>query len=345
MGLNLLNVWLIWKMLDALRISPGLRLIAIAIYLFYPAQIIYSHLIMTEILFQTLLTAAIFSLIHYLLGKRLLFLFLMNLFLSLAVLTKPVLLYFWIPNLAFHVWLFLRYRKPAILILPVIFVMTLLLWSYRNHERTGYFHFSSIKNHNLLYYNTHSLLASMQGEASADSFIATVEQETRDLNFANANRKIEQICFNTIKNEWLTYGIYHLRGMTFFFLDPGRFDFYVLLGIQKQQGFLSDVRRSGLEGAANLIRSMPFSILICLVAVGMINLAIFVTFLRFIFLPSSIIEFKVFLLMIVLYVAAATGPIGASRFRLAIFPYLLMTIPIFLNSKRSWARSFNKTTT
>jgi len=331
-GLNFLNVFLLWRILTLFNTSHKLKYVIIALYLFYPAQVIYTQIFMSEILLQTLLLFSFFFLINFLQNKRLFLLFLFNLFLTLALLTKPVLLYFWIPNLLFHLWLALHFKKRIIFLFSVIFIITALLWNYRNYQRTGYFHYSSIKNVNLFHYNTHGFLVSKYGQAHADSFVINIEQEIQGQTFASASKKVEKTCVKTLTNDWFDYSFYHFRGVIFFFIDPGRFDIAQFLGFTDRTGFLYYINKYGLKGIPKLITNTSKLIVIFLFVVAILNVLLFISFLYFIFLKIPLIEIKIFLILMITYIAVLTGPIGASRFRIVLLPYLLLTIPTVVQS-------------
>jgi len=225
--LGLFNAALILHLFQRMNVDPRATLILTASYLFFPTQLIYTYTIMAEILLQTLLLLAAASVFHYFLTKRIRFLLFYNIFICGAVLTKPILLYLWLPNILLHLILFLQNRqRQVILLLPLILVGTLLINSYRNQRQTGYFHYSSIKSYNLLHCNTYLFLMEMNGKKSADQFVGSVLQEVRKMDFAQASSTIEQRCFPVIRENWWRYSIFHLRGSLFFFLDPGRFDLY-----------------------------------------------------------------------------------------------------------------------
>ena len=77
-------------------------------------------------------------------------------------------------------------------------------------------------------------------------------------------------------------------------------------------------------------RELPIPIVALLTLIGTVNLVILGAFLYFVFRPHVQPELKVFLILIVFYVAFVTGGIGRSRYRLPVMPFLLLTAPTIL---------------
>ena len=280
---------------------------------------------MAEILLQTLLLAGLFLVIRYFVTEKLKYLFWYNIFLVIAVLVKPVLMYFWIVNLLFHLWIFNLYRHRIILLMPFLMFIAISSWSLRNYSITHYFHFSSIKSFNLLYYNTSSFLINNMGVEYAQHTIGEIDSVSQTLPFPEATRYIEQRCFKIIKEHWLAYGIYHLRGILFFFIDPGRYDVYQFFDLTQDRGFFHYITVYGLSGIPKLLVEIPPGLLVFIGVILIFNLLFFTTFIFFYIRVPAPYYLKIIIFLVVLYFALVTGPLGASRFRLAIFPYLLIT--------------------
>lgn len=326
--LYLFNLLLLWKILSCFKLSSTIKNLIFTLYLFYPAHIIYTHMIMSEIVLQTLLLWALFHFLQFQFTHQLKHLFWYNIAVSLAVLTKPILLYFWIPNLILHLWLFMRDRRKQILVMSLLFIFTIFLWSMRNYFHTGYFHYSSIKNFNLLYYNTHSFLTHKYGSEQAEKFILELESKTQTLNFAESNRFIEKSCFAVLFANAIDYSLYHLRGTFFFFIDPGRYDIYQFLGLPAETGFFHLISRQGLVGILHQLKNIPPLVIVYLFLMASINILLFISWIVFMLKGGLRREFKWFLVGVVFYFAVMVGPLGASRLRIPVIPYLMMTVPI-----------------
>jgi hypothetical protein len=323
--INILSILFILKILMMLEFQNTISFWVMLTFVVYPTQIIYTQLIMAEILLQALLLAVLLLVIKYFETEKLKYLFWCNILLAIAALVKPVLMYFWIVNLLFHLWIFKLHRHRIILLMPLLMVIAISGWSLRNYSITHYFHFSSIKSFNLLYYNTSSFLIKNMGVEYARRTIGEIDSVSQTLPFPEANQYIEQQCFKIIKEHWLTYGIYHFRGILFFFIDPGRYDVYQFFDITQDRGFLHYITVYGLRGIPKLLAKIPLGVLAFLGIIFIFNLLFFITFILFYVKVSAPFYLKIMIFIVVLYFALVTGPLGASRFKLPIFPYLLIT--------------------
>ncbi len=112
-SLSLISGYLLWCLLGLVDVFGRTRPAAVAAFLFYPAQMIYTQTIMPGIFLQTFLLLCVYCLALFLKTGNARYLWIMNASLSLALLTKPILVFFWLPNLAFHAWVGLSSSPPS----------------------------------------------------------------------------------------------------------------------------------------------------------------------------------------------------------------------------------------
>ncbi|MBD3291216.1 hypothetical protein GF337_20610 [candidate division KSB1 bacterium] len=329
--LTFLNGFFIYAIAGYFNISIRWRLILTTIFLLYPSQIIFTNIMMSEVVLQSFLLCAFFLLLKFSKTAKIYYLIFYNLCMVAAVLTKPIFLYFWIPNIALHVWLYLRDRKKAILILPFILVLAISSWSYRNYQQTGVFHYSSIKNHNLLRYNIRGLLTSKYDAATAEQMITRINQNAmKKDSYAGQYEHIEKKSFSIILDNFLLYSVIHLKGTITFFIDPGRFDLFNFLQLDSEISMLELYQQHGFKSIFHVFEEIPFTLLMYLGFMTIVNLAFLLAFILFVCKPNESRIYKIFPITMILYVAILTGPIGASRFRLPVFPYLVLTLPVLI---------------
>lgn len=335
--LNYINVFLLWKIMHIFNVHEKLKLIITAVFLLYPPQIFFTYMIIAEPLLQTFLLFSLLFLALYLDTKNIKHLILFNLMLCFAVLTKPLFIYFWIPNIIFHIIIFLRNRKRLILLMPLILIVVIFSWSFRNYYHTGYFHYSSSKHLNIRNYYLKNYLSSQYGQQFRFKFMEKINNDISKLDFAEASSYIERLGRDTILSDWFDYAQFHLRGVGFFFVDPGRFEFYKFLDLKSQwnRGFQYQIMNYGLiKGSFKLLKQMPTGAILYLIAMGFINVVLFLLFFCSMLKRTNLFEFKIFLILVVFYVAIITGPLGASRYRLPVFPYMLVAISVFFKKTK-----------
>lgn len=305
-GLSLATAWLLGAVLLYLGVKGRLRWICMAVFLLYPAQVIYTQTVMAEVLLQFLFLLALFGLVRYLEFGDGRYAFLMNVALALAPLAKPIAMFFWIPNLIFWGWLSFRGRRRSLAVLALLPLLSVSLWSYRNQLRTGHYHFSSIVSRYVRYMTP-------RDERSYD----------RTRSFAEVDEGDWRSFWRARLERWPTTLRLYARGSVVFFVDPGRFDVYQFFGIEQDVSGLQIIHASTSDRWA-LLMQIRRPVLLYMVLIAGLNVLIAVGFGVSLFLPRIPWAAKVFLVLIVAYTTAAVGLAGFSRYRLAIEPYLLL---------------------
>jgi len=328
--MNFLGAYFIWEILCYLRVARYLRIPVIALYLFYPTQLIYTHLIMAEILLQLTLLAAFFFLVRFHESKQWYHLALCNLMLALAALTKPIMVYFWLPSLLYQTWLLWRFRKPKLILLAFIPLFFVSVWSYRNFVHTGYFHFSSIKTSNMLHVNIRGMVRRVEGNEKARIVTRDLQREAEKArSFAEANRAIERAFFETMLKNWRSQCAVYSRGSLFFFLDPGRYDLYEFLDLPHNIRSFQFLR-GGIDSVLAKLGELPPYAPPYLALVGAINLLLLIGLIYCGFSSCYSVEIKLFVLCLMAYVLLIVAPTGLSRFRLSVMPFLFVALPPLL---------------
>lgn len=328
--LSLTGAILIWKILCYLEFRRTITTFVTALFLFYPTQIIYTHLVMAEVLLQWMLLSSFYFLVRFQETEKWYHLALCNLFLGLTALTKPVMVYFWVPNLFFHIWWMRRLARQKLILLALIPLSLVSLWSYRNYLHTNYFHFSSIKTSNMLHVNIRGIVRQTEGKERAHSLTRELEEKTkRTQDFAEASRTVERAFFETMIKNWRTLITAYPRGSLLFFLDPGRFDIYEFLELPHNiRG--GEILRADFWNKLRKLKEIPVSILSYLTVVGAINILLLAGLFYFLFDRRYPIELKSFSLLLLFYVLAIVAPTGLSRFRLSVMPFLFLSLPPLL---------------
>lgn len=331
--LSIINILGVLQILKHYKLKISVNNTVLLFVILYPSQLIYCNLVMSEILFQTFLFWAFFNLFLYLKEKKLNYLLYYNIIIGFATLTKPVLLYFWIPNLLFMLYFFLKRRNFSILgfgLIPLVFIV---LISTYNYKKTGYFHYSSIKNNNLIYYYSSFLLMELHGEEEGVRMTNEIREYTDSIEgYAFRSSEKERIGFEIIFSNKIEYSKLHMRGMLNYFIDPGRFDLINFLGIKEKhdEGLLFVFAREGYLGVLKFIINQPLPVILYLVFVLLLNLIMIVSLLYLPFVKKIFVELKIYIILLALYLSFFSGPLGTLRFKIPIYPIILFTIPFLI---------------
>lgn len=308
--------------------APPAILIAM-FYLFFPSQFIYGAQYMTEIPFQTCLLGGTYFLSRFLeIGTDRNFL-LQQFCWAGAYLLKPVAVFIWIPVLfyflvirrsAHHRTLFLSGALIHLLITGFIIM--------NNRHHSGVTEYSSIGTKLLLNYNLPSIIKSVVGVDACNRYMDSLQFELGTLDYASQRNIILQETIQQYTNHPGATFIAHGKGLIRFFLEPCRWDIQLLLeGMNPEtpEESLGDVwKKFGvIETGKQVLRWNPvyltYTVLTALSATGLLILFVLSLLNR-----TTPLRAQYLLAVLVIYIAVLTGPSASARFRLPVFPMMVI---------------------
>lgn len=304
-----------------------------------PAQFIYSNRIMAEIPFQLILVLMACCIYRYFSGspneehqgQKRRYVWSFYLLFTLGMATKPVLFPFLLPLVILAGFAFYRTRKRVwitALLLPVLWIAG---YSLYNVHRTGSAQYSSIQTANLVNYNLRYYLMATEGPDKAAETVDELYRRCEDQgDYGEKNRCLTKGVREMLMRHPLKYGIYHLKGSVRYFLDPGRFDLVTFFQLEKagSEGALNILNKEGAGGFLRFLKSQGLGLVLILVIIGLFKLFKLAGFMIYLFRGRRDLPFRIFLALLVGYLALVTGPLGASRFYL---PVELLVIGASLN--------------
>lgn len=327
---NLLSFTVFWGILKWFNQSPFDQIKAywiIILAVFFPVYFILVNMVMADLLLAVLIFWAVYFWINFFetkSGKS--YIYSVCLF-TLALLVKPVMMFFWIPLLTISTWLIKPGYKAliiSVLILPLVGVA----WSWRNFEKTGVWQYSSIETQNILEINAASVVQSIHGLDSAILFRQKILQEASVFpDYAKKAGFIKEKSIEVIRQHPMLYVKAHLIGMLRFFVAPGKVDIDIFFqrADRLEISLLSEIRIYGwLSGIRRYIQAIgvfEFLFLGLLYLGGAI--ALLLSVIGF-FNQKFKKEARWMPAMVVLYVAAACGPGGYARFKVSVWPLMIM---------------------
>lgn len=340
------NIVLVWQMANqyAKKSLSQWRLILLCVLT--PAIFIYTGIAMSEIVMQSILLWSFYFFCAFLRTKKMTYVWVYNGILCLGLLVKPVFLPFIFVNALIHLLAFVRYKKPLLLLAFFLPIGGYLGVSYYNYTNTAVFHFSSMGQFNLIYYNLYGFLSQQtspeEAKATLDAFVT--------LPYENYQAFYDRMSLETkalLKEHFFCYTWYHLKGSVLMLFDPGRFDLYILFEMEnnRQTGILDQVLSGGsyLENIKRMLMSQDFWIFICLAFVFLGNLIKLIGLFLFSKAKQIPWELRAFVMLWVLYIVLITGPVGVSRYMVPLFPLLLFAFLLApLQVKNSWLGSWRK---
>jgi 4-amino-4-deoxy-L-arabinose transferase-like glycosyltransferase len=327
--LSILNLWMVYRFAiehGCDRKHAGIVLILGT--LFYPAQMIHANFVMTEIVFQTLLTAISLSMIRFLFTPSWKGVIDLSALLALSLLTKPVSLFLPFIVLVLMSWKLTETRQWKFLI-PLLFTVAVFhAICLQQQHATGYYHYTSIKSINQLKYNARYTLVRALGEHEADSTIAGMMQVAdARVQYGERLRYMSNEANQIILYHPMDFAVLFGKGTAAFFVDPGRFDLYHFFTVEESHstgGLLHEFNTKGFSALSDAMAEAPVMILFLLLVNLCWNICMIAAFLYFLFIKRVHLFIRLVVFLVVIYIAAATGPVGVSRYRVPIYPELLL---------------------
>ena len=339
---NALSYWVLSSVLRgwaAARARPpgrGAWAWALLLTLSFPAQLIYANAVMAEVPLQALLwLGAGLAARAWATGRAGCWAGASAALVG-AFLLKPVMYPFVGVFALAGGWLAWRGRRGALLALGLLPLLAALAYGGWNYGRTGYWQFSSISTINLLHYNAAGVLRQAEGPTAENAWTAAVLRRAATQPTYAARQSLLQDSASAVLRRYpLRYAGQHMLGMAAFFLDPGRFDLSVFLGKTHAPGLLDALRGHGPAGLLAGLRRQPLGLLALLALVAAANAARLLLAGRGLFSPiaKQVLATDWLLLgtragrcmalVLLLYLALLTGPLGAARFLVPGYPLLL----------------------
>lgn len=315
--------------------------------LFFASQFIYANMIMSEILFQTSWMLATYFAIKFLKDFKQSHLIYHQLSITSALLIKPIAYAFpLLSTLGLIILVMQKKISSKIVATAFIPLSTIVIILGSNYYHTSVVEFSSIQRKLMINYNIPQLLSKQMDEKSAVAKVDSLQQMAGTLSYPDRTRFIDQQCLHYITRSPIAYLSLHLKGVFRFFLDHGRWDLYTFFtGINLDQNAVNTLQNSydhgGISSATSYLSSFPKAVVAYLLLVFILNLLLLIFFIRFLFNNEILKSIRITLALMVFYLAFLTGPTGSARFRVPIYPILLVSFAITsINDQKRIARAF-----
>ncbi|HEX2786827.1 MAG TPA: glycosyltransferase family 39 protein [Ignavibacteria bacterium] len=334
--LSIINILGVCKLLKNFNFKINIYFWVLLFVILYPSQLIYANTVMTEMLFQTFLFWSVYFCFKFLKSYSLKDLLLNNIFIGLAVLTKPVMLVFVFINLLFFIFVIFKKKIKITYIFPCLIpVLCVLSFSYYNYTQTNYFHYSSLQFNHLFDYNAvfiiHNIHGQEEGNKILKEYIIHFDTLKTLKEIADEKYKYSK---EIISNNFGQYLSYQMKGFANFFLDPGRFDVFTYLKINPDdnKGLQNAFLYEGYGGVIKYYLNQPLPILIYLTLIMLINLFFIIALIFFMFEKNVEGRLRLYMVMAVIYIAVFSANYAALRYKLPLYPILVIA-SVFLIEK------------
>ncbi|QES89281.1 hypothetical protein [Rhizosphaericola mali] len=211
-----------------------------------------------------------------------------------------------------------------------------------NEYRTGYYHFTSIENINLLQYNLKSFKEFELGNVSGDNWTDSILLESKKYTtYSEQNKYISNICRTEIKKNLTKYTIFHIACCFKAIVDPSRYDVFLFFkkevpshsGVVKafnEKGFFYSISKSLGWLLTDTINSpskgfLIANIYIIVAFVFQIGKLFFISYFLIIFYKAKKFNWNyptIFTICFIGFNFLITGPVASPRYLIPIDFYI-----------------------
>lgn len=361
--LSCLTVYFIYKISSILFNNERIALLSALLYTIDPSSIFYASTILTETLFNFLMTLFIFYLLSYLKSQQLRYLTIAAILLAASTYVRPISLYLpWLTVVSLLILIIknkINYKKLAVHLALFIFIPVSLtgLWQWRNQTVAGYQKFSAISDVNLYFYQGASVLAAKEGVPffamqeklgwnQPENYFATHPEQ---LNFTPAQiydyqgKQGKEIVLNNL-------GIYsriHLVGIVKILLNPDtlRVGFARAFNLStkdpRSQAIEADIGRF-VNALIYFIQQEPLFFIVCLIFQILLIFELAFALIALCSKEYLLTSGSFFILSMVSYfLIISGGPDNTSRYRFPLMPLIcvLAGYGLFLVLQRTGAKA------
>jgi len=163
-------------------------------------------------------------------------------------------------------------------------------------------------------------LSDSKGTDNAVRIISDLQDSVSSFSYVEKCKAIDHFNSIVLKENVLSAVKLECIGIMKFFLGHSRWDVSYFLSGKEPDAYNSNISSSDVTVKSSWMMYFVFNVII--------NFLVFVAFLKFLFSKDLPIKLRGCIGSIVLYIALATGPSAASRFRLPIFPVLTVTFAV-----------------
>ena len=310
--------------------KKNIELFVIIALIFFPSQMIEVNSIMADLLLEILLFLSFLFLYKFYSSTRSIYIILFNLFLAMALLSKPIMLYFWIPNLLYSIYLYSKNKNIVILISFFLLPSISFFWSLRNAHKTDVFMYSSAKSQNLLDFNAGSVLKFLYGDKESKKIIIDIlnSPETKQ-GYVQKTNFLLDTASTIIKNNKLIYLYCHVKGMFNFMLSTCRMELIEFFPGRPAEvtSLVEEIEKRGFSGFKNYLKTINPIYLGYLFSILIFNILLLISSVSLIANKSINISIRIFISMLILYICFMASPAGYSRFKVCIIPFMLINMP------------------
>lgn len=209
-----------------------------------------------------------------------------------------------------------------------------------NQSRTGYRHFSSMENINLINYNLYYFKCKTESKPNAKLWLDSINNIAHQKkSFKDKSIYYKEVIKKEIKQNFLQYTLYHLFGSIRGIFDPGRFDLMTFFKKENgNQGFLEILNTK--TSIFNLFKNKLAYIYLFLIPILLLSIIKWFYFFRYIILKK--LDFKIYYILVILIGnILISGPLTVSRYMMPFQGIIIVFAILGLTKTQNHNTFFN----
>lgn len=327
--LSIFNIFLGYKIAKQILLENSNMHLFLLFFLFFPSQYIYATLYMSEILFQTSLLGCIYYLLKFETSGQFKYFYIYQILLAIAYLIKPVALFLWLGYILYGI-IFHNNRGMAARQLAMTLFHILIIGGFfiKNYRQTGIAEYSGIGRKLLINYNMPALISSYENEETSRNRLDSLQLSMSHQSYASQCANIDLFIRNEVTNHPLHFIALQSYGSVKFFLETGRWDLELWRRGHQHLDDIPSLKKQfttkGFSGILEELKKWNSIYLIYYVFVIITSITLFILFIKNLFRTSILRRHQFLLVATIIYFALLTGPSASARFRLPIFPILVI---------------------
>lgn len=338
--LSIFNLLVVFRLLSKYG-KPGKNgdLLFLFAVLMFPTQWVMANMVMSEILFQTLMLGAFIAMLRLLEKPGFANSMVVFAWSSMLLFTKPVALLLPVVVAILLLWkvIQLRYtwRRILLVLLPALLpLLSIHVICLQHQHQTGYYHYTSMMAFNQYKFNARFILANRFGEVYAENWADSCKKVFSNApDYGKRYQWMKDAGDQVIRKYPLDYLFLVIRGAGTFFTDPGRHDLAVFFQWTDSQhnGLFYEINAKGFSGFTDWLKQANTFHLIWLLLIALFNISVLLVIFSGI---RQLTTIRFVSWIWILYVVAATGILGVARYRTAIYPeWVLLFLMVFYEWK------------
>jgi hypothetical protein len=325
--LSLLNVFVIYKFLNLLSNNKASPLWMLIPLLFFPTQFIYAGMIMSEMIFQTFVILSLYFISLLLKRGEMQYLWWSQWAMTISLLIKPITWIFPFIALGCFIvyWINSKVKLLAVITFLIPITALVLMFNYSNNK-TGIYEYSSIQRKLMINYNVEAILEDKRGHDKAREVVSHFQDSISSYGYKEKALLTDAYCKSVLKNNVLTFLKVEFKGAFNFFVGHSRWDVNMFFNGKEPLPVRTFVAL-GNDNEKVTVPLSPFETFYYSFSM-IVNGVVFLAFIYFLFMWRIPRRIRGCIGVFVLYIVLATGPSASARFRVPVFPILMIVFAL-----------------